>query len=394
MMMRLPRQLMGGILVLLLAAAAVSVAAGMKNAVQYSQDFQYDAALALMMGIDPYEESLKADSRLQEGRLADFYDHFEQQGAPQKMEANQFPSLLMLLFPMALLPFPAAKYVWLALNLIFTGVIIIMLRRTWFSNLSRWEAACLSILMIAGTPWRNQLGVGQHTLFSLAFFLLAWDLSRGGHTAASGLCLAVSCFKYTLTAPLMLYFVYKRRFKELCIAVSVHGALTLISCAVYAKSPIYMIAAPLRVASALTGEGSIDIGAVSSGASWSVILTLMAMAVLFVLALVLPEGADNEYFSLLVLCSLVITYHRSYDFFVLVIPYIAMKEGFTSAEYLKRAASWLYAALLLMAFFGLRLFHESGTSLTVLAVMYYTLLLLSAICTVKLCRKGELRLKK
>jgi len=160
------------LLYILTVLAVVSVVQGVKNALLFSQDFQYDAALALRCGINPYEESLHPTGILQTGPTADFYDFFEERGIPQKMEANQFPSLLMLLYPMTLLPYSTARVLWLILNLLFTLLSVILLRKTFCRDMDRDVFSILMLLMVAGTPWRNQLGVGQHTLFSFFFFLL------------------------------------------------------------------------------------------------------------------------------------------------------------------------------------------------------------------------------
>ncbi len=359
---------------LLFSMAALSVAAGAKNAVRFSQDLQYDAAAALMMGYDPYEVSLSEDAVIREGRLLDFYRHFEEAGAPQRMEANQFPSLLILLFPIAALPFPAAKYVWLILNLIFTGIILMELKRTWFKSLSGFEFAAAGALMIAGTPWRNQIGVGQHTLFSLCFFLLAWDLSEREHPYLSGMCLAVSYFKYTLTAPLALLFIYRRRWKEFFLSLLPHLLLTIWA-AVYLDRPfIYMIRQPLKVAGALAGEGSIDIGAVTSSALASIVGAAAVMLALLIAALKLGDGMEEEFFVLLLFCSLVMTYHRSYDFFVLTVPYAVFRNREDGKGVTGSILFYSYAAMVIFAFFGLRLFSENRPSLIVFGIMYYWVL--------------------
>ena len=74
------------------------------------------------------------------------------------------------------------------------------------------------LFMISGTPYRNQLGVGQHTLFSFMFFLIAVYACQKNEERKDpkkfklsiAVPLAVSYFKYTLTAPLALYFLYKK----------------------------------------------------------------------------------------------------------------------------------------------------------------------------------------
>ncbi len=355
---------------ILIVLSAVSVFQGVKNALRYSQDFQYDAALALRSGINPYRESLDPTGVLDTGATADFYRIFEEAGAPQKMEANQFPSLLMLLFPLTLIPYGYARVLWLILNLIFTALIIFLLRKTFFKEADRDVFGILMLLMIAGTPWRNQVGVGQHSLFSFFFFLLAVLLSERDMDIPAALTLSVSYFKYTLTAPLALYFLYKRKYKIFLISLLPHIAGTIAGARMLGASFTDMIREPLKVSSALSGEGSIDIGALSGGAGWSIIITLLIMLILFAAAFILPEGMDRYYFSLLVLVSLVMTYHRIYDFFMLI-PAAAGILLPVDKENNGKLLSAGFIILTLYFFFALRLMHENSVSMIIAAFLYY-----------------------
>lgn len=374
------------ILILILAALAlISVLQGCRNAAQYSQDFQWDAAKVMTLKMNPYDESLEPSDRL----LALGYDEYYKQ-----MEANQFPSLLILLMPYTVLPPLTARYAWIVSNLIFTGLIIYLLRRTFMKNMAGDSFVITALLMLAGTPWRNQMGVGQHTLFAFAFFLLAvWLLEKTEQCEAegnsknaavcsvlSGLALCVSYFKYTLTAPLALYFLYKRRYKELAVSVIPHVILTAVSALWLSDSFLNMIIKPLRVAGALSGEGSMDIGAMLGGGSFTMLLTVILMAVLLVLVMFMREGEDLLVISVLLLWSLVITYHRSYDYWVMVLPFAWIKS--------KRMLT-MYGILVLTVFFGLRLFHESDASLAVTALFYYIVTLVITGIAVKGIVKNE-----
>ena len=135
-----------------------------RNAAQFSQDFQWDAVKTFTMRINPYDESLDPSGILDQYGFDDYY---------LQMEANQFPSLLMLLIPYTFLPPLTARYAWIISNMIFTAGIIFLLRKTFLKDADRDVFAAFMLLMIAGTPYRNQLGVGQHTLFAFFFFLLA-----------------------------------------------------------------------------------------------------------------------------------------------------------------------------------------------------------------------------
>ncbi|MCR5735206.1 MAG: hypothetical protein K6G22_11430, partial [Lachnospiraceae bacterium] len=105
--------------------AALSLFQGCKNAVMMSQDFQWDAAKAFTLRINPYDASFDPELLKDHPEFKEYY---------LQMEANQFPSLLMLLIPFTFLPPLAARYVWLFCNLLFTAGIVFLLRKTFFKD--------------------------------------------------------------------------------------------------------------------------------------------------------------------------------------------------------------------------------------------------------------------
>jgi hypothetical protein len=297
------------------------------------------------------------------------------------MEANQVPSLLYILTPYALLPYIPARILWLITNLLSTGVIIGILRYTFMKRTDERLYPVFMMLMLAGTPWRNQLGVGQHTLFAVACFLLAVLVSDTGDGAedgafqdrkrkalrivGAGLLLSLSYLKYTVTAPLALYFIYRRRWKEFAISLVPHIVLTGVA-AYELKAPYFdMLTKPLKVASALTGEGSIDVGALTRGASWTVVVTGLIMLFILAAALMLPDGNDELFISTAALLALVMTYHRTYDFFIMIIVFGYFATG------RMRAAEIIYLITTFAIFFVLRIYNESVISLTVSGALYY-----------------------
>ncbi|HAL31936.1 MAG TPA: hypothetical protein DIS68_01155 [Lachnospiraceae bacterium] len=360
--------------VLMALLAVVSVYEGICNALEMSQDFQYDAACALINGYDPYDLSLDfSKDRIPdiEG-LKQFYGYFEGMGTPQKMEANQFPSLLYILTPYALMPYIPARILWLITNLLCTGVIIGLLRNTFMSRVDERLYPVFMMLMLAGTPWRNQLGVGQHTLFAVACFILAVTVAENGReeksaagTAAAGLLLSLSYLKYTVTAPLALYFIYRRRWKEFVISLVPHAVLTGVAAFILKEPYTDMLTKPLAVASALTGEGSIDVGVLTGGAAWSTGITAAVMLFILALALMMPEGNDELFISTAALLSLVMTYHRTYDYFIMIIVFGYFATG------RMRAAQTVYLITTFAIFFVLRIYNESVISLTVSGALYY-----------------------
>lgn len=354
--------------------AAISIAKGVSNAYRFSQDFQWDAAKALSLGINPYTVSLTGDAVPDDAAFQDYYAYYESIDAPQKMEANQFPSLLMLLLPYAFLAPGAARIAWIVTNLLCSAGIIWLLRRTFFARTDGYLFAVLSLLMLAGTPYRNQLGVGQHTLFSFFFFLLAVFLAQKKNgSIPAALCLAVSYFKYTLTAPLALYFVYKRKWKELILSVAVHVIATVGAAFWLHESVIDMILQPLKVSSALIAEGGMDLGALLNGSGAAFLLAALIMAGLFVIALRADENSDGMLISVLLLWSLIILYHRIYDFFPLILVAASFCDGNATPDQKgNRAMVCFYALLVLFMFFIMRLLGEERYVWTMAACLYYT----------------------
>ncbi len=377
------------ILCVLAALAAVSVYQGARNALLYSQDLQWDAAKALAMRLDPYELSLNPDAACDHPALADFYRMFTDKGLEQKMEANQFPSLLMLLFPVTLFPPSAARCVWLILNLAFTAGIVYLARRTIFERVSGIVYAVMILVMLAGTPYRNQLGVGQHTLFAFFFFMLAVYIEKTGPNGAkktvhTALCLFVSFFKYTLTAPLALYFLCRRRYKELAASVAMHAVLTVAAAFWLKRDVIYMITAPLRVASALVAEGGLDLGVLLGTKAYAV-AAFVLVAGLTVMSIYMKEGRENILLALLIFWSLVLTYHRTYDFFVLTFaaaPFFDAAQAdkiFTKKE--KTFFALWYILVILAVYFLLRVFNENDASRIGVGIIYYAFMLAyTAVC--------------
>lgn len=393
--------------------AVVSIYEGIGNGIVWSQDFQYDAASALINGYDPYDISADFDEAALPdiANLKGFYEYYDGLGTPQKMEANQFPSLLYILAGYALMPYNAARVLWTVTNILCTAVIIWLLKKTFMSKVDDRLYPVFILLMLAGTPWRNQMGVGQHTLFAVAFFLLAVYVSeRSGRGSAeesgeygiigqgagnedavagkardaagiariiiSGLLLSVSYLKYTVTAPLAIYFIYKRKWKEFVISLIPHLILTGMAAFILHESFMDMLIKPLKVASALAAEGGIDIGVLTGGHPAGLAVTGLSMLFLFAAALMLPEGNDELFISVAVLLSLVMTYHRTYDFFIMIIVF-----GYFATGRMK-VAEIIYLITVLAFFFVIRIFHENAISLTVSGALYYACVISFIVVTV------------
>ncbi|MCR5735172.1 MAG: glycosyltransferase 87 family protein, partial [Lachnospiraceae bacterium] len=311
----------------------------------------------------------------------------------------------MLLIPFTFLPPLAARYVWLFCNLLFTAGIVFLLRKTFFKDTDGFLFAFLMLFMISGTPYRNQLGVGQHTLFAFFFFLLAvYFLSLEGKKGffAVTASIFVCFFKYTLTVPLVIYFVYKKRIKEIAVAGALHVLLTVLAAFWLKDSIINMIIKPLKVSSALVSEGGIDFGALLKGSPFSYVLCLAVLVLLFVYAVKIcnREGFDDLFISLLTVWSLIVTYHRTYDFFVLIIVAVLVTDVYTQGLCEKkdpgdrggirfyRIFTWYYALLMIYINYVLRIFSENAPSKAGAAILYYIFAITLGVIAVRKLKNG------
>lgn len=362
------KKLFNWIIVVLFCYGIVSVVMGVYRGMTGSMDFQWDSTKVLAMRINPYLESMEPSGVLESYEFGKYY------GA---LEANQFPSLLWLLFPFTLFTPQTANILWAFFNLVCGAVFLYCIRKTFLEELTKEEFLFTTAIFLSGTPLRNCLAMGQHTLFSMAFFMLSILLARKGKRTAAGLLLSISYFKYVLVVPIALYYVYKRWFKELIISVIPHIVLTFFSAWWLQESFFDMLIQPLKVSAKLADEGAIDLGRWIGNGTFSMALAVVLGMALAILVLFIPKGYDKEVIATLVLVSLILMYHRFYDFFILVVPMAILwfEKKSTVAEKFCIGASVLIAYYVFSVFihiWGLEGIQYEALSV-VLAVFYYIL---------------------
>lgn len=237
------------IIAILLLMAAVSLALGVMKGLRSGVDFQWDSAKLLANRINPYEASVNVDSPY----------YISEYGT---VEANQFPSLLWLLLPYTFLGARKAAVVWLLSNFVFLFGIIVLLRKTFWQNIKKIDFILLTGVILASGAVRSQIHLGQHSLFAFFFFMLAIWLSGRKRGISAGMALAVSYFKYSITAPLMLYFLYKKKYKEIVISIIPHILLTFFSSWWLDTDFITLLILPLKQSTLLTASGFADISSI------------------------------------------------------------------------------------------------------------------------------------
>src|SRR5277367_2818932 len=150
---RLTRSLLVVSVLVAMTVAAVWVAEAFAVALKNSQDNEWGPARALLDGADPYQLYLNCHPCTN--------PPFSTSVAPSYPASG-----LMLLWPLAILPWPMAKAAWAFLNLFLGAGLSFTLWRIFDPEHDWFTLAVASIALFAGTPFLNNLGNGQHAVFT------------------------------------------------------------------------------------------------------------------------------------------------------------------------------------------------------------------------------------
>ena len=141
------------------------------------------------------------------------------------------PAMLFVFLPFTVLPFQAAKLIWLFLSLCMIGGALWLLIR----ELPFDRASVLGLLFLAAIfhPLRNTVDLGQ--VNALIFLGLAafWVLHRRGRDAGAGVVLGLLAAVRFHPGLLVLFLLWRRQFLTAGVALAVAGVMSLVATAVF-----------------------------------------------------------------------------------------------------------------------------------------------------------------
>jgi len=192
--------------------ALISVGRGWMNAQlpENSEDFQWKPAQVLVEGSNPYAEYLSGE---QEGWKT---------GADGIVFFPNYPITgYGFLAPFGMMDHHTATGIWSIINLCSAvGCVALLWNLTGRKKKYGWLIA--GAVFLAGSSVRDLISMGQHSL-PVIFCLLAAVWASGKKWIwLSGIFLALSWIKFTITVPLGIWFIWKRRWKEAAIAFGIH----------------------------------------------------------------------------------------------------------------------------------------------------------------------------
>ena len=240
-----------------------------------------------------------------------------------------FPPALALVSPLALLPWPIAKAIWLIGLLALTlGSIVLVARRA-----KGWQLAVASLLL-AFAPLHTGLGKGQPSVLVCGLLVLSLFTP---HAFAAGLMLGLAtCMKPQLAIGFLLLALGQRQFRKVMVACLVGLAATGVGLAVIApgwfpvlNSNVHEIvggSSGLNELNPTSWYQLVNIHILIPQALYRTPVEVIAYAIIvLVTAFALARAADYKMSAALIASATVlIGYHRFYDAQILWLAIPAM----------------------------------------------------------------------
>ena len=299
-------------LVLLSIAALISLATGIRHAIEYRcHDLQWMGALLVGRHIDPWQQAL--------GQTQYHFAHL--------VTPNYLHLLYLILLPLGFLSFESAEILWTASSICLSVACILMLRRLF--NLDRFQTVGALCLLWMSSPFRVVLEVGQMSFFEL-FFLTGAYLATS--TVVAGLSFGFSLAKYSFSPVAALLFLFRGRVRFLLYAAVV-PVVGLLGVWLFVRTPLLRLAVePFAVSASPTSisPGFADLMTLTEQALRSHVAAIHARQCAYALGLFgsaayafllsrfqLSRAAE---FTLISIASLFFVQHLSYDYVFLAVP--------------------------------------------------------------------------
>ena len=115
----------------------------------------------------------------------------------------------------------------------------------------------------------------------------------------------------------------------------------------------------------------------------AVIIKIRYLVFLFMFALSCPQGEDSLVISLCILWGLIMTYHRLYDYFIMiaVFGYFAVRR--------EKYADIACLLTVCTVFFVPRIFNESGPSIIATGIVYYAFTIFMSLIAIRTVRSAN-----
>jgi hypothetical protein len=254
--------------------------------------------------------------------------------------ANTAP-MVLLLTPFSYVSWSLGKVLWMVCNLVF--MIAIPLMVLWVlpkgDPLGLFEKAILWLSFISFFGTRNIAGNGQTSLLVFALMLVTL-IAMNKNGLLAGLALGIALSKYSLSLPIFIFLLLKKKFRIAFIAAGVQILGVFILWLITQASPFQILQGYIQILRIHTGLPGIHLATLFPDQTFLALLMTILMTVMVAIFLlkgrvkkgVLAEQGvmsqdiqlvDLVTVSILILWTVLVAYHRAYDTF-LAILFIAL----------------------------------------------------------------------
>ena len=297
----------------------------------------YSAGRALLLGHDPYDAVV-----LRKDLIAAGGGEIAGSSLLDRLQNVYFPATLSAFVPLALVSWPAARLIFLALNV--GGALFITLG---LGRLLRWRPSqprslVLIALLLALAPVHTTVASGQTAILAMAAVVAALLLERAGRGIWSGVLYGLATvLKIQIGLPFVVYLLWRRRWAAGTVAGMVVGASSLLAVLRMQAAEVPWASSWLANLADLSGPGGINDPSELNPERYSLInlqvllfnflplgdwvnvLTFALVAAAAFVLVWLNRGHDHEdllALSVVAVLTLLVTYHRYYDAVLLALP--------------------------------------------------------------------------
>jgi hypothetical protein len=254
--------------------------------------------------------------------------------------ANTAP-MVLLLTPFSYVSWTLAKVLWLVCNLVLMLAIPYMVFQMLpkGSLLGPFEKAILWLSFLSFFGTRNIAGNGQTSLLVFALMLVTL-IAMHKNGLLAGLALGLALSKYSLSLPVFIFLLLKRKFRIAFIAAAVQVFGIFILYLITQASPYQILEGYIQILRIHTGLPGIHLSTLFPDQNLLSLLATILLTVMVAIFLLIGRikiGAHAEHgltshgiqledlitVTILILWTLLVAYHRAYDTF-LAILFIAL----------------------------------------------------------------------
>jgi hypothetical protein len=297
---------------------------------------------------DPYAAFYDGDQPALPIRYLDGVTVNEYPVAQTNLEAapTNTPVMILLLSPFSYFSWNVAKHAFVVINLflmLVTGWIVLRLLPFAGVKLSRSNELLLFLAYFDLSATRIAIENGQTTLTVFLFMLLALLWAKKSWQI-TGFSLGIALSKYSLSLPVFLFFVYKRKLKILLLAISVQVLGVLGLAAIAKTSPIAIVMENVRLFFDILNQPGVFVNlssilsAVTQNSFLAQISVFVMSAIVFTVFFLWLRGRklknsnddvmDFHILTILFLWTILVGYHRIYDTLILIFFFVLVFKGF------------------------------------------------------------------